>query len=167
MSDSDETSAAQAAEFAEVVGFLWQEATLASRSRGGLPVLPPAQALALRLVIASDGTTPTALAAEMRLSRSMVSEVIRKLEEQHLVERRRSHVDGRSVVLTATDRGRYVRQSFRSGIADAMGEAFAKLSAREIQRIMRALPAFGQLQKHLTAIADRERAAAPAPDPNL
>ncbi|HEY0119390.1 MAG TPA: MarR family transcriptional regulator [Cellulomonas sp.] len=160
MSDSDVASATQAAEFAEVLGFLWQEATQASRTHGGLPVLPPAQALALRLVIDGERTSPTALAAEMRLSRSMVSEVLRKLEEQNLVERRRSHVDGRSVVLTATDRGRYVRQSFRSGIAQAMGEAFATLPARDVQRIVGTMPALRRLSTLLTDIADREEETA-------
>ncbi|MCV2394350.1 MarR family transcriptional regulator [Actinotalea sp. M2MS4P-6] len=162
MGDTDPTLADQASEFAEVLGYLWQEATLATRSKGGLPVLPPSQALALRLVIATEGLTPTALAAEMRLSRPMVSEVLRKLEEQGLVERRRSRLDGRSVVLSATDRGHYVRESFRSGISAAMSEAFESLSARDIQRIMRSMPALDQLQKHLSGIADREEAAAAA-----
>jgi DNA-binding MarR family transcriptional regulator len=160
MSGADETTATQAADFAVVVQSLWQEATLAARSRGGLPVLPPAHALALRLVIAGEGTTPTALAAEMRLSRPMISEIVRKLEAQKLIERRRSHLDGRSVVLTATERGRYVRESFVSGIELAMVEAFGALSAREMQQILRAHAALEHLRGELTVIADRERAAA-------
>ncbi|MDR1807923.1 MAG: MarR family transcriptional regulator [Propionibacteriaceae bacterium] len=167
MNGAKETDTAQAAGFATMVQSLWQEATLAARSRGGLPVLPPAQALALRLVIDNDDVTPTVLAGAMRLSRPMVSEIVRKLEAQKLIQRRRSHLDGRSVVLTATAKGRYVRLSFTSGVEQAMDEAFSRLSAREVQQVTRALPALQHLRAELIAIADRERAAALDPDPEL
>lgn len=153
---SEPTTSDDAADFTEMLGSLWQLVTLASRSHGDLPVLPPSQARALQLVIATPDATPTQLAAEMDLSRPMVSELVRKLEQGGLITRRRSVEDGRSVILTATEHGRYVVRSFREGVNSAVAEAFGGLARRDVQRIMGSMKALGELRTRLVEIARRE-----------
>lgn len=160
VASEDDTRRPEAAAFTQMLQGLWQSATLASRSQGGLPTLPPSQAWALRRVIAAERITPTQLAADMKLSRPMVSEVISKLEENKLVSRRRSKHDGRSTILTATDHGRYVHEHFRMGLEDAVTEAFEALPKRDVNRITSDLPVLSRLLEHLAAIAAREEEAA-------
>ncbi len=161
MTETEQAVRLEAAEFAEMLELLWRYATLASRSSGNLPALTPSQAFALRRVTGSeDGITPTQLAADMRLSRPGVSEVISKLEENGLVSRRRSDMDGRSTIVTVTDRGRYVFDHFRTGIEDAVTEAFSTLPKRDLKRLMGEVPAMARLLDRLTGIAEREESAA-------
>jgi DNA-binding MarR family transcriptional regulator len=161
MTEAEQTTRLEAAQFAEMLGLLWRYATLASRSSGNLPVLSPSQALTLRRVITSDGgITPTQLAADMRLSRPGVSEVIGKLEEAGLISRRRSEQDGRSTIITATERGHYVFNHFRTGIEDAVAEAFTTMPKSDLKRIAGTLPAMSHLLDRLTGIAEREESAA-------
>jgi DNA-binding MarR family transcriptional regulator len=142
-----------------MLGSVWGLLTQASRTRGGLPVLPPSQARVLHLVTTSEEITPTRLAVQMGLSRPMVSEVIRSLEENELVVRRRSTSDGRSVIISPTSRGRYVQQSFRHGLVDILAEAFDSMTHGDVHRIMDSVAALGRLHERLSAIAEREEAA--------
>lgn len=161
MAETDPVLVTEASQFTQMLGELWGFATSASRSRGDLPVLPPSQARALRLIVTGDsGITPTRLAVQMGLSRPMVSEVVRKLEENLLVERRRSRADGRSVVVTATERGLYVHRSFRLGLVDSVAEAFGSMTHGDVRRIMDCMPAFERLHEQLLSIAEREESAA-------
>lgn len=160
MSQPGSDHAAQVAEFTELLGSLWGQATLSSRARGGLPVLPPSQARGLRLVIAEEGMTPTRLAEAMGMSRPMVSDIVRKLEEAELVERRRSTADGRSVVVSATEHGRFVQRSFHAGVAESVAEAFAALAPEDLYSLLAAVPALRRLHAQLTTIAARDEAEA-------
>ncbi|MGC3992839.1 MAG: MarR family transcriptional regulator [Propionicimonas sp.] len=161
MTEEEQALRMQSSQFAEMLELVWRKATLASRSSGNLPALTPSQALALRRVISAEtGITPTELASDMELSRPGVSELIGKLEENGLVSRRRSEVDGRSMILTPTERGLYVFHHFRSGIDDAVNEAFSTMSRKDVKRLVGDLPALAHLLDRLTGIAEREESAA-------
>lgn len=158
MTTLDRDDVQQAEQLTEVLGSLWQNATLASRAIGDLPVLPPAQAEALHHVVQAGESAPTRLAGELNLSRPMISEIVRRLEEHRLVERRRSTDDGRSVVLTATDRGRFVHEHFRRGVVDVLTEGLRAMPQRDVARIEREMPALVRLLEEVVAIAERSTA---------
>ncbi|WP_168929688.1 MarR family transcriptional regulator [Nocardioides sp. GY 10127] len=156
MAEVDPTRTAAAARLTETLGGIWGYATATSRAVGGLPTLPPSQARALGLVIASeDGMTPSALAEALDLSRPMVSELVHKLQKTGLVDRRRAEGDGRSVVVFATEHGRYVSRSFRLGIVDSFREAFDRMDAADVAVVLESLPVLADLHDHLRTIADR------------
>ena len=141
---------------------LHTEAVDASRARGGLPTLPQAQYTVLRMVVRSGGMTPTELSAGMRVTRPMISETVRKLEERGLVYRERSNLDGRATMVKPTDRGTYVHLSFHSGRITSMAEAIFGMSPEGIDEVRQALPALASLLESLQAVKAREVAAAAA-----
>ncbi|WP_062388045.1 MarR family winged helix-turn-helix transcriptional regulator [Demequina iriomotensis] len=162
--DADLARLAEATAFAETMASLWALSTYISRTTSALPTLPPAQASALRRIVAagSAGVTPSDLAAAMGVSRAMVSDHIRKLQAHGLVARRRADGDGRSAIVSVTAHGLEVHRSFHSGLALAVAEAFSTLPHEDLERITRAEESFTRLKEHLTAIADRVGAAGEA-----
>lgn len=148
------------AQFAELLRDIWRSVTRATRSMGDLPTLPPSHAAALRALLASKGLTPTQLAAELRLSRPTISELIRRLENDGLVDRMPSATDGRSVVLMPTARARYVHRAFRSGVVGVVAEAFEHLPAEEAEHLLSAIPTLTHLLEQIEKTADRIEAEA-------
>jgi DNA-binding MarR family transcriptional regulator len=116
----------------------------------------------LRLVSRKGATTPAELAADLGLSRSLVSELVRKLEETDLITRTKSATDGRSVTLSPSERGAYVQRHYRLGLFDAFSEALGALPHAEARLILAALPALDSLRRQMETIAGREEEAAKA-----
>jgi DNA-binding MarR family transcriptional regulator len=149
----------EAAGFAEVLGKVWELATTTSRSRGSLPVLAPSQARALHAITRRPGITPAELADEMRMSRSLISELVRKLEQQRLIARTRSEVDGRSITLNTTERGAYVQDHFHLGLVNALAEAFGAMQHADVELLLEAMPALSGLRDRLESLATQVEAA--------
>ncbi|MFI5891434.1 MarR family winged helix-turn-helix transcriptional regulator [Actinoplanes sp. NPDC051513] len=130
----------------------------ATRSASRLPQLPESQVAVLRSLSHSDGLTPAHLADKLHLARPTISNVVRDLTADGLVERRPAPADGRSVVLVPTARAEEMLNAFRQGRSDVMASALAELSEQERARLTEALPALS----HLLAVV-RSRDPKPRP----
>jgi DNA-binding MarR family transcriptional regulator len=126
--------------------------TQSARTAGGLPLLPESQVAVLRrLDKAPEGRTPAQLADDLRLARPTISNVIRDLLSDGLVERRPAPGDGRSVVLVPTSRARALLNAFRQGRSEVMAGALAALSEEDRVRLAEAAPALGRLLEGVRA----------------
>ncbi|GIF26148.1 DNA-binding MarR family transcriptional regulator [Actinoplanes tereljensis] len=123
----------------------------ATRRAGHLPALPESQVAVLRRLSHSGGQTPAQLADDLHLARPTISNLVRDLTADGLVERRPSPADGRSVLLVPTARAEEMLNAFRQGRSEAMTRAVAQLPAEDRARIEAALPS-------LTLLLDRIRA---------
>jgi len=110
----------------------------------------------LRKLVASGELSSARLAEELRLARPTVSNSLRGLVADGLVQRERSTADGRSVLLQATTRGQDVLYAFRQGRADVLAEVLAELPADDQSRLLAALPSLDLLLERLEARADAE-----------
>jgi DNA-binding MarR family transcriptional regulator len=117
----------------------------ATRSAVGLPTLPESQIAVLRRLSRTGGRTPAQLADDLRLARPTISNVVRDLSADGLVERRPAPGDGRSVVLVPTARAEALLMTFRLGRSEVMARAMATLSDDERARIQEAVPALAKL----------------------
>lgn len=143
-------------EVADLIHGLWRAVTKATRSSEHLPTLSEPHAVALRKLLALGPLTPAQLALEMHLARPTVSNLLRELTAQGLIERRQSKADGRSVTLVLTERAREVLSSFSRGRMDVVHLAMAQLSAQDAAPVVAALPSLRLLLKHLEAMAGPE-----------
>ncbi|WP_433382670.1 MarR family winged helix-turn-helix transcriptional regulator [Actinoplanes sp. CA-142083] len=117
----------------------------ATRAASSLPSLPESQVAVLRHLSHSDGLTPAQLADYLHLARPTISNVVRDLTADGLVERRPAPADGRSVVLVPTTRAEELLNAFRQGRSDVMAAALAELSDDERAHLTEALPALTHL----------------------
>jgi DNA-binding MarR family transcriptional regulator len=134
-----------------LVRSIGQSLVRATRRAGHLPALPESQIAVLRVLSHSGGSTPAQLADDLQLARPTISNVLRDLTADGLVERRPSPADGRSVLLAPTDRAEEILNAFRQGRSEVMARAFAGLPADDQAAIAAALPS-------LTRLLDRIRA---------
>ena len=79
-----------------------------------------------------DGQTVSSLGEKLFLESNTLTPILKKLEAQGYVERRRDPADERQVRITLTAVGRSVRQQVESGAADlveatGLGEDFARV----------------------------------------
>jgi DNA-binding MarR family transcriptional regulator len=135
---------------------LWHAVVRATRAAEHLPSLPESHVAVLRTLVAAEELTPAQLAAQLRLARSTVSNLIRELTVEGLVERRPSAADGRSVLLVATDRAREVLEAFGRGRVEVVARALDDLSEADRQDVVSVLPALERLLERLqTTVAVR------------
>src|SRR5690348_11070322 len=85
-----------------LLGPLRRAVLRSARSAGNLPDLPDAQIELLRVLAACPGATPRAVATQLRMAPSTVSNLVKTMTASGLVERRPSPHDLRTVGLTAT-----------------------------------------------------------------
>jgi DNA-binding MarR family transcriptional regulator len=114
----------------------------------------------LRRLSHTGGRTPAQLADDLHLARPTISNVVRDLTADGLVERRPAPADGRSVVLVPTARAEAQLRAFRRGRSEVMAGALATLSAEEIAYLKAAMPA---LTKLLDTVRTHERRAPKPP----
>jgi DNA-binding MarR family transcriptional regulator len=123
----------------------------AAKRAGHLPPLPESQVAVLRMLSHHGGRTPAQLADDLHLARPTISNVVRELTADGLVERQPSPADGRSVLLVATDRAEAMLNVFRRGRSDVMARAVAELPAEDRERIVAALPSLALLLDKIRA----------------
>ncbi len=128
----------------------------AARSAEELPPLTEAHATLLRLLVAAGPLAPAQAAGELRLSRSTVSNLVRELAADGLIERSRSAADGRSVLLVPTPRARKQLEMFGQGRILALAHALDAVSAKERDCLAAALPVLSRLLDRLTTTTDLE-----------
>lgn len=102
--------------------------------------------------LATEGPTRlTLLAAAEHVTQPAMTQLVRRLEREGLVERRDDPSDGRAVLVTITDAGVALSAQRRAARADALGAVLDELGPGERDALAAAVPAL----EHL--------AAAPAP----
>ncbi|OYO02620.1 MarR family winged helix-turn-helix transcriptional regulator [Enemella evansiae] len=116
----------------------------------GLPNLPDAQIELLRALAATGEITPGDLAAQVGLARSTVSNLLRVMGADGLVERRLNTSDGRSTVLVASPRALELLERYDQASSALLDEVFTGLTDEERRRLADALPVLNRLQEELS-----------------
>ncbi|MEV5885810.1 MarR family transcriptional regulator [Streptomyces sp. NPDC052020] len=146
-----------------LLGPLRRAVLRATRNAEGLPDLPEAQIELLRTLSTSpEGLSPGTVAARLRMAPSTVSNLVRTMAADRLVERVRPAHDQRTVVLTASREalellGRYDRAS-----TAALTRVVDELPAADRRALAQALPALDRLVAALET-ADTPANGTPSP----
>jgi len=90
-------------------------------------------------IVHGEMVTPSAIAAALDLDAGYLSRMLSKLERDGMLERRRSDVDGRSVMLRLTARGHEAFAALNARTIDRVGELIGGLSAPDKARLAGAL----------------------------
>jgi DNA-binding MarR family transcriptional regulator len=117
----------------------------AARQAWAQQPLPPAQSELLRLAAARPGITVADAAQELRLAPNTISTLVGRLTDAGLLGRERGAQDGRTALLTATDKARRRLAEFCDLRAELAGQALARLTAQDQQALARAVPALLRL----------------------
>ncbi|SDQ12601.1 DNA-binding transcriptional regulator, MarR family [Curtobacterium sp. UNCCL20] len=139
----------RAASLSHLLGPLRRSLLRAAQGAGDLPDIPDAQIELLRTLAQSGGATPGALATELGLARSTVSNLVKTMAASGLVDRSLSDSDGRSTVLSPSPAALALLDRYDRASATLLDEVFDRLSADERARIDRALPVLQRLRDEL------------------
>ena len=93
-----------AAELFTAISVIRRTARRAARQAWTQQPLPPAQSELLRLAAARPGLTVAEAAVELRVAPNTISTLVGRLTEAGLMNREKSAHDGRTALLTATDK---------------------------------------------------------------
>jgi DNA-binding MarR family transcriptional regulator len=152
---------AEVQELSHLLPALWRGLTRATPASENMPVLE-SQVTVLRKLVAAGPMSPAQLADELYLARSTISNILRELVDDGMIERRASPLDGRSVVVTPTDYGSSTLEQFRVGRADVLRSALNGLEPDDLESIRAALPGLARLLQAIDRAADEvELAASP------
>ncbi|MEV6825007.1 MarR family transcriptional regulator [Amycolatopsis sp. NPDC051102] len=121
-----------------------------TRAHANLPDLPDAQVEALRVLVQGGSTTPGALATQLQVARSTVSNLLRAMIAAGLVERGAGE-NLRTARIAATPRAVDLLERYDAASERVLDDALAELSTADRRAIERAAPALGRL----TAAIDR------------
>jgi DNA-binding MarR family transcriptional regulator len=144
---------AEVQELSHLLPALWRGLTRATPASEHMPVLE-SQVTVLRKLVATGPMSPAQLADELYLARSTISNILRDLVDDGMIERRASLLDGRSVVVTPTEYGRSTLEQFRVGRADVLSGALNGLDPDDVETLSAALPALGRLLQAVERAAD-------------
>ncbi|WP_217496019.1 MarR family winged helix-turn-helix transcriptional regulator [Agrococcus sp. SGAir0287] len=120
---------------------------IARRVRGAdLPGGLSSIAASTLYVLATEGPTRlTALADAEHVTQPAMTQLVRRLEREGLVERRHDPSDGRAVLVAATDAGAALSAERRAARADALAAVLEEVDADERAALAAALPALEHL----------------------
>jgi DNA-binding MarR family transcriptional regulator len=149
----NDSSAAAATDLLGAVGLLRRAARRSVRQAWRQQPLPPAQSELLRLAAIRPGISVADAAHELRLAPNTVSTLVSRLTAAGLLQRGRSASDGRSALLTVTDRARQRLAEYRDLRAELAGQALARLSAADQRALAGAVPALLRLAAGIEASA--------------
>lgn len=140
----------------EFLGLIWTVdhalQTLSKRMQGRIGVTGP-QRLLLRIVARFPGLPAGEIASVMRLDRSTVSGILKRLERRGLVQRRKDARDGRRVLIVATADGRRLAGEHEGTIEGVVERVLAELTAPQITAVRSAL------RRLATAFEDAEKSS--------
>jgi DNA-binding MarR family transcriptional regulator len=140
-----------AAELFAAISAIRRTARRAARQAWTRQPLPPAQSELLRLAAARPGLTVAEAAQELRLAPNTISTLVGRLTDAGLLSRERGAQDGRTALLTATDKANRRLAEFRDLRADLAGRALAQLPDEDRQALARAVPALLRLAGRMEA----------------
>jgi DNA-binding MarR family transcriptional regulator len=140
---------AAAAELFTAISVIRRTARRAARQAWLQQPLPPAQSELLRLAAARPGLTVAEAAEELRVAPNTISTLVGRLTEAGLMNRDKSAHDGRTALLTATDKAQQRLAEFRDLRAELAGEALARLSPQDQRALASAVPALLRLSDEM------------------
>lgn len=143
-----------AEQLAHLVPALWRTMKRASRSERSLPATE-AQVSILRLVIEHGGLTPAQLADVLHVARPTVSNLLKGLVRDGLVEREMNKTDARQLTIRPTERGRSILNSFRQERTRALQQALDDVPGEPPIDVGTLVVTLHQLLSRLEGIADR------------
>jgi DNA-binding MarR family transcriptional regulator len=144
-------SQAAAAELLSAIGIVRRTVRRATRQAWQQEPLPPAQSELLRLAADRPGITVADAAQELRLAPNTVSTLVGRLTAAGLLDRVRGPADGRTALLTVTDKARRRIAEFRDLRAELAGAALAGLSGADREALAGAAPALLRLAERMEA----------------
>lgn len=144
--------ARDAAELAEELYNAWGAIRDASRRAGQLPSLSPSQVAVLRRLVARGPARPATLADDLGLARPTISNLLRDLEDEALVERLASRSDGRSVLVVITERARKVLETFARERVRLVVQEYNRLEPADRAALAAAV---GPLRQLISGLNDR------------
>lgn len=136
---------AAAAELLGAISIVRRTARRRARSAWQQDPLPPAQSELLRLTADRPGITVADAAQELRLAPNTVSTLVSRLTGAGLLSRVRGEADGRTALLTVTDKARRRIAEFRDLRAELAGRALAQLPSADREALADAVPALLRL----------------------
>jgi DNA-binding MarR family transcriptional regulator len=142
-------AAAAAAELFTAMSVIRRTARRTARQAWTQQPLPPTQSELLRLAVARPGITVADAAQELRLAPNTVSTLVGRLTEAGLLVRERGAADGRTALLTATEKARLRLAEFRDLRADLAGRALAQLPEQDQKALAAAVPALLRLAERM------------------
>lgn len=125
---------------AELVGYNLKRSYLVVRN-AAQEVLEPmglkvVSMTALSLIVDNPGIAPSQIADTLQMERPNIVVIIDELETRQLISRARSKLDRRRFALTATVRGRRLRDQASASVAKAEYAALGALSDTEIAQLL-------------------------------
>ena len=125
---------------AELVGYNLKRSYLVVRN-AAQEVLEPmglkvVSMTALSLIVDNPGIAPSQIADTLQMERPNIVVIIDELETRQLISRARSKLDRRRFALTATVRGRRLRDQASASVAKAEYAALGELSDTEIAQLL-------------------------------
>jgi DNA-binding MarR family transcriptional regulator len=153
-------------QLAQLLRMLWRAVAQTTRAVEHLPTLPEAKVVLLRKLLTAGPLAPAALAARLGLARSTVSNLVRELDADGLLERRPSESDGRSVLLVPTEQAKHVLEAFGRGRIEVVEQAMGELPAADRRRIVAAVPSLHKLLEQLQAAGGPDRPDGGEPNPS-
>ncbi len=142
---------AGAAELLAAISAVHRTTRRAVRHAWASEPLPTTQSELLRLIAGRPGICVAQAADELRLAPNTVSTLVGRLAGQGLLSRERSLPDGRSVQLTATDRGHQRIAQWRDLRAELASGALAALAPADRAALIAAVPALIRLAETMEA----------------
>jgi DNA-binding MarR family transcriptional regulator len=151
-------------EVIEFLGVIWTVdhalQTLSKRMLATMGVTGP-QRLVLRIVARFPGVPAGEIASVMRLDRSTISGILKRLEGRGLLQRRQDLRDGRRTLVVLTARGRELAADSTGTVEAVVESALAGMSAAEVSAARSALTRLAAALK-----ADEQEAGATARGPS-
>jgi DNA-binding MarR family transcriptional regulator len=138
-------SRGQASDLLTAISIVRRTVRRATRQAWQQDPLPPAQSELLRLAADRPGITVADAAQELRLAPNTVSTLVGRLTAAGLLDRARGAADGRTALLTVTDKARQRRAEFRDLRAELASRALAGLSRADQEALAAAAPALLRL----------------------
>jgi DNA-binding MarR family transcriptional regulator len=139
-------------QLAHLLPALWRtlvRATKATQDTGSLD----SQMAVLRTLMSYGPLSPAVLAEELHLARPTVSNLLKALTAEHLVERQPSAEDGRSVMISLTPLGRGALEEFRHERTAVIESVLAVLSKGDREAIVHAIPALREMFHQFEGLA--------------
>jgi len=137
-----------ASQLAHLIPAMWRTIRRATRTETRLPA-NESQVTILRLLLLYGEQSPSELATALGVARPTLSNLLKDLVNQHLVVRRVPGHDHRSAMVSATEAGREVLETFRRERADTLRAALDNLPDDEQDAIRASVAALRHLERHL------------------
>lgn len=136
-------------QFSALLGPLRRAVLRRTRDAEGLPDLPDAQIELLRLLVATGGVPPSRAASELKVAQSTISNLIRTMIADGLVERRPLRTDGRGATLVASARARQLLDRYDRTSVAMLRATLDTLPEVDRRALRAALPALQRLLRAL------------------